>query len=261
MNRQGNNWECCLGGGPGGGLPSELPDQALCKPNVDGSKCPTLFPDETGKKGECKIKAKLTKHPRLLGMHNDTTTACFVSNENPKGLVTGSHLYKKKMFELLDQTVRAQPVSVLISGNAIQHMTDHGTPNRLMEKDVTGETICPSRFTLIMQNDLHWVALVGVTICDGLSSAWPCERGDKREYWKLRNSWGNAKSEPRGNRIHSVPTSGNEKYYAYGYIYMERRTFKNGEWNIINPCGLLTSDGYNMGGVVVPPIDGIKLVS
>ena len=58
-----------------------------------------------------------------------------------------------------------------------------------------------------------------------------------------------------------VPTSGNEKEYAFGYFYMERATWNaNGKREIINPCGLLTGDGYNLGGVVVPPIDGIELV-
>ena len=42
---------------------------------------------------------------------------------------------------------------------------------------------------------------------------------------------------------------------------MERATWNaNGKREIINPCGLLTGDGYNLGGVVVPPIDGIELL-
>ena len=59
-----------------------------------------------------------------------------------------------------------------------------------MEKDVTGDN-CPPQFTTIEQAILHWVALVGVTICDGQSSAWPCEPDDPtpREYWKFKNSW------------------------------------------------------------------------
>ena len=251
MNGKGEYWQCCLGSSDY--LTPTLPNQASCKANARDTKCPS---------SQCKRKARLTKPPRLLGMQNDTT-ACFVSKENPKGFVTGSEDYILQMFDLLDQTVRAQPVSVLMSGQAISRMFDNGTPNRLMEEDVTGDTICPSQFTTIEQSKLHWVALVGVTICDGQSFAWPCEPDDPtpREYWKFRNSYGVMKFEPRAHRIHlGVPTSGNEKEYAFGYFYMERATWKNDKWNIINPCGLLNGDGYNLGGVVVPPIDGIELV-
>ena len=258
MNGQGENPQCCLGGLKALGKESITPDyQHLCD-----TKCPPTS-------NQCKPKARLTKQPRLLGMQNDTT-ACFVSDENPKGFDTGTPEYIDRMFFLLDETVRAQPVSVLISAVAIQQLNGvekgGGRPNRLKEKDVTGLN-CPAEFTTIMQSELHWVALVGVTICDGQSSAWPCDPGDPtpREYWKFRNSWGNLTFSPRAYHIH-VPTSGNEKesHYAFGYFYMERATWKNvgGEWKreIINPCGLLNGDGYNLGGVVVPPIDGIELV-
>ena len=115
MNGRGQNSECCLGRGIYNPRLFPLPDQDLCKPNARPTKCPTQ---------QCKPKARLTKPPRLLGMRNDTTTACWASNENPEGFDTDTPEYERHMFDLLDQTVRVQPVSVLISGLAIAKMQD-----------------------------------------------------------------------------------------------------------------------------------------
>ena len=71
MNGRGQNSECCLGRGIYNPRLFPLPDQDLCKPNARPTKCPTQ---------QCKPKARLTKPPRLLGMRNDTTTACWARN-------------------------------------------------------------------------------------------------------------------------------------------------------------------------------------